>query len=181
MLRLGCCADGRGVRWVPCRPRPSPTEKSHVAVGAHGSIAIRGTVPRPAWLMLPTLPLQTRDASPGVRQNASCSRPRCRLRQAGGLRVPGRAAGPLRYQAPQQRGAGEIGSLWRRLVGRPPKKPIIWYDDFVSLIGWLTALVSDTTMISSSMERCLGPGSLRWEMSARVASVDTRVGRVQGG
>ena len=30
---------------------------------------------------------------------------RCRLRQAGGLRVPGGAARPLRYQAPQQRGA----------------------------------------------------------------------------
>ena len=35
----------------------------------------------------------------------------------------------------------------------------LWAD------GWLTAFVGDTTMLSSSMVHCLGPGRVVWEMS----------------
>ena len=39
-------------------------------------------------------------------------------------------------------------------------------DGFVSLMGRLTAFVSNTTMAWSKMVRCLGPGTLIWGIPA---------------
>ena len=57
---------------------------------------------------------------------------RRRVRQAGHLWVPGGAASLLRYTAAEQRGAatGDRPSAEVGPVGRPPKRPVILYDDF---------------------------------------------------
>ena len=59
MLRMGYRAHGSRGRAAPHRRPPSPTKKSPMPVGTHGSISIRGAMPSQASIILPSWSLAT--------------------------------------------------------------------------------------------------------------------------
>ena len=72
---------------------------------------------------------------------------------------------PLRASEVKRRRKGR-GAYVARATSAAHRTPVQLYEGaFASFIVWLTVFVSDSTMLSSRMVRCLGPGSLIWDMS----------------